>query len=57
MKVITANRAGKPWSFMPGMNRRSFEGAEEEGMRPPKGLTGNTSVGIIRTNILKRRKK
>jgi hypothetical protein len=42
---------------MPGMNRRSFEGAEEEGMRPPKGLTGNTSVGIIRTNILKRRKK
>ncbi len=23
---FTENRAGKPWSFMPGMNRRSFEG-------------------------------
>ncbi|HEX4208714.1 MAG TPA: hypothetical protein VHZ51_31830, partial [Ktedonobacteraceae bacterium] len=50
---IYRNSSGKALVIHAGMNRRSFEGAEEEGMRPPKGLTGNTSAGIIRTNILK----
>ncbi len=29
--LLTEKRAGKPWSFVPGMNRRSFEGAEDGG--------------------------
>jgi len=31
--VITENRAGKPRTFMPGMNRRSFEGGGKQRSR------------------------
>jgi hypothetical protein len=29
--TLTENRARKPWAFMPGMKRRSFDGGREGG--------------------------